>query len=406
MPNQITELSITEFVPLYLPANALAVEEAEALWRKFGTYVRVGEPGFANGYQWSLTSLGWVGYIPLTPTLHLWLQPRVPLGNLFRMLEVVYFKDAIRFLDGLYQADSLAEFYERLAGVLAKGILNRFRRGIYRAYEPSGEDLPFVRGRLDTEQLIQQPWRVGLPCTYEEHTADIEDNQIFGWTVQRVLRSGLCTGETLHHLRAAHRHLQGSVATVPFSPSDCLSRLYNRLNADYRPLHALCFFFLSETGPTHVHGNHTMLPFLVNMARLYERFVALWLKAKLEPRYNVTIQENHMLTGATGVSFDIDIVIHDPKSDTVRWILDTKYKIPQSGPSNDDIFQAITYATLKEAEEAILIYPVTLTSPLDSQIGNIRIRSLTFSLDGDLEKAGHDFLAKLFPITPTDVGSV
>lgn len=373
----------------------MSIGDAKVLRRVFSSQLRVEEPGYFNDKQWSLTSLGYVGYIPLTPTLHLSLQPKVSLDNLFRMLELVYFKDAIRFLDGLYDADSLVDFYARLAGALAKGILDRFRRGIYRAYEPCSDDLPFVRGRLDTKQIMRQPWRVGLPCHYEEHTADIEDNQILGWTLQRILRSGLCTGEILARVRAAHRYLQSTTTPVSFSPSACLDRLYNRLNADYHPLHALCYFFLSETGPTHRHGDRSMLPFLVHMARLYERFVALWLKQHLEPRYIVKIQEHHTLSKAAGVSFNIDIVVYDSADETVRWVLDTKYKAPESVPSTSDINQAVTYATLKHANEAILIYPSPLPSPLDAQIGDIRVRSLTFSLKADLDMAGHDFLARL-----------
>ncbi len=138
-----------------------------------------------------------------------------------------------------------------------------------------------------------------------------------------------------------------------------------------------------------------MLPFLVDMARLYERFVALWLKQRLEPRYVVKIQEHQTLGAGAGVSFKIDIVALDPTTGTVRCVFDTKYKVPDSGPDNADIYQAVAYATLMHASEAILIYPVELASPLDIQVGDIRVRSLTFALEGDLEAAGGAFLRGL-----------
>ena len=43
----------------------------------------------------------------------------------------------------------------------------------------------------------------------------------------------------------------------------------------------------------------------------------------------------------------------------------------------------------------MLIYPTPLSKPLDITIRDIRIRSLTFALDGDLEQAGQAFLRTL-----------
>jgi 5-methylcytosine-specific restriction enzyme subunit McrC len=68
--------------------------------------------------------------------------------------------------------------------------------------------------------------------------------------------------------------LQGAVQTYPVGPESCVGRTYNRLNADYEPMHALCRFFLENSGPTHERGDRSMFPFLVDMSRLYELFVA------------------------------------------------------------------------------------------------------------------------------------
>ncbi|MCX7038200.1 MAG: hypothetical protein NT005_03560 [Spirochaetes bacterium] len=40
----------------------------------------------------------------------------------------------------------------------------------------------------------------------------------------------------------------------------------------------MCRFFLESSGPTHEPGGNLMLPFLVDMARLFELFVAEWLQ--------------------------------------------------------------------------------------------------------------------------------
>jgi 5-methylcytosine-specific restriction enzyme subunit McrC len=195
-------------------------------------------------------------------------------------------------------------------------------------------------------------------------------------------------------VRRAYRALSGLVTLTPQPPAACLNRLYHRLNDDYRPLHALCRFFLEQTGPTHHLGDRTMLPFLVNMARLYELFVAEWLKAHPLPGFSLKTQQRVNLSDTSDLRFEIDLVLYDTATGAARWVLDTKYKAPGL-PAHDDIYQIVTYAEATGCREAILIYPTPLPHPLDETIGQIHVRSLTFALDTDLEQAGQEFLREL-----------
>ena len=40
-------------------------------------------------------------------------------------------------------------------------------------------------------------------------------------------------------------------------------------------------------------------------------------------------------------------------------------------------------------------YPVSLAKPFDEKIGDIRVRSMTFSLSGDLNRSGESFVDEL-----------
>lgn len=391
-PPQTIEL--TEYRPRLLPRPDLPGPVGELLWRTYGRQVEVEFPNPKTGQQWRLTAQGWVGHIPLTPEFHLALQPKVKLANLFRMLDYAYQLKSFRFLAGLVGCQTLAEFYEELASILAKRVLDRGRKGFYRAYLPRTERLPYLRGRLEMEAAHVAPGRVGLPCHYQEHTADIADNQILAWTLFCIARSGLGSERVLPLVRRAYRALQGLVTPVPHPPADCVDRLYHRLNEDYRPLHALCRFFLEQSGPGHQVGERTMLPFLVDMARLYERFVAEWLKHHLPPPWKLAVQERVEVGRATPFHFEIDLVLYDAGRDAARCVLDTKYKTG-AGPAPADIHQMISYAHTKGCSEAVLVYPARPAQPFDEVIRGIRVRSLTFALDGDLEQAGQDFLREL-----------
>ncbi len=149
-----------------------------------------------------------------------------------------------------------------------------------------------------------------------------------------------------------------------------------------------------------------MLPFLVNMARLYELFIAEWLKQYLPKNLLLKFQEQINISKT--VYFKTDLVLYDISTGTARYILDTKYKTPNQ-PAAHDIAQVVAYAVSKDCNEAVLVYPADLTHPLDEWVGNIRVRSLTFCLDGNLEHTGQDFLRnlqshpKFFPtVNPTD----
>lgn len=396
-------IDLTEYKTQSFTRNEID-DVGEILWRKYNKYVSVEFPSPKTSHKWQLTAQGWVGYIPLTPEVCLKLQPKVEITNLFRMLEYAY-KLEIDFPKGLNECKSLEEFYERLAHVLARRILNRGRKGFYRAYVPRTTQLPYIRGRLDVRQSIQKPWDVKLRCHYEEHTADIEENQILVWTLFIIARSGLCTERVLPLVRQAYHTLQRLVTLQSNRPEDCVGRRYNRLNEDYRPLHALCQFFLENSGPSHNKGDRSMLPFLINMARLYELFVSHWLRTHLPQDFKPPqVQERVYLDQGKTLYFDIDIVLYDAVTDTALYVLDTKYKIP-SKPAADDISQVVSYAVALGCSEAVLVYPKPLDRPLDTKINDIRVRSLTFSLDGNLDKAGNKFLLDLLPSCPVNANS-
>jgi 5-methylcytosine-specific restriction enzyme subunit McrC len=347
-----------------------------------------------------LTSLGWVGYIPLAGDVHFSLVPKVPIQNLFGMLEYAYRLKGLRTLEGLIDAESIAELYDRLALVLAKRVLDRVRRGLYRSYLGQDDSLPYVRGRLDLSAHLKDPSRVTLPCRFEEHTADLEDNQILLWTLTRVLECGVCTERSLPFVRQARRALQGYAGFTPCSANFCVDRLYNRLNGDYESMHALCRFFLEHTGPTHRAGDRRMLPILVDMERLFELFVVEWLKRHVPEQYLVRGQETVQFSLGQTVSISIDITVEGVSTGQTVLVLDTKYKAPDQ-PAPADIEQVVAYAAAKGCRRAVLVYPAKLAGAVGGMWGrDISVEALTFQLDGDIENCGQDFLAQILPVLP------
>ena len=387
-------IALTEYQTKTLAQTTFPETAARLLHQYYSQQVALKPPSFMNNHHWELTAQGWVGHLSLTSEVALILQPKVPLGNLFRMLEYAYSLESFRLLEGLIDSQSLIELYERLAHILAQRILERGRRGLYRAFLSRQERLPYLRGRLNVRQTVQAPGQVKLACGYEEQTADIEDNQILAWTLFRIARSGLPLERSLPTVQKAYRLLQGTVTLTDYPAEACLGRHYNRLSEDYQPLHALCHFFLDHSGPSHQMGRRRMIPFLVSMERLFEKFVAEWLVAHLPPHLKLQAQEKIDIDTEGKLSFRADLVIYEVATGLPLWVLDTKYKAADV-PATEDISQVTAYAAFKRCPEAILIYPSPLRRPLDTRRDTIRVRSLTFALDDDLETAGQQFLQTL-----------
>jgi 5-methylcytosine-specific restriction enzyme subunit McrC len=393
-PRQI--VTLTEYSTITLAPDHLAAEEAARIWRGYTTQLRLEAPSLKTQQHWQLTAQGWVGFIALSANLGIALQPKVALGNLLRIIEIAYALDQLDVRPGQWPVTTLVDFYSQLARLLAQRVLALRRQGIYHAYSPQTSALPYLRGRVDYATWQRQPWQTQPTCTYEEFSADVEDNQLIAWTLRMLLRSGLCPPQTTVLLEQAYRLLARLVTIQPLPATACLHRHYHRLNQAYEPLHALCYFFLSHTGPGHQAGTQRMLPFLVEMARLYERFVAAWLQQHLPQPWRLQRQARYPLGAAGSLHFAVDLVISDRATERVHWVLDTKYKAITALPDTADVAQVIAYAQAIGAPVAVLIYPTPLPHPLDVQVGGVRVRTLTFALDGDLEAAGQHFLDALW----------
>ena len=205
----------------------------------------------------------------------------------------------------------------------------------------------------------------------------------------------------------AHRRLTTWVTPRPIPASACAGRPYHRLNEDYRPLHALCHFFLENSGPGHGEGDQAMLPFLADMGRLYEQFVAEWLRRHLPAGWTLRAQETVSLKARRGsLRFQPDLVLYDLRGKA--WVvLDTKYKTsggPAAGPVARDVAQVVAYAQGKGCREAVLIYPEPLSDTLDVHVGDIRVRTLPFTLNGPLDDQGQAFLDDLALPAPSHPG--
>lgn len=394
LPNSIIKL--IEYECHSLCMEDFSNLEAEHLYHRYGSNVAVEWPSPKTDGKWQLTSLGWVGFIPLGNGRGISLQPKAPLKNLFKMLEYAYDLRSFKLLSGLYECESIRDFYEQLALILAGRFLDRAREGLYKTYKDEREELSFIHGRIDFETLSRTPVKSTVPCQYEDQTIDNQDNQIIAWTLHVILQSGLLSERAIPVLRKAERVLRNSVTLMPYSEFDCIDRVYNRLNIEYDVLHKLCRFFLENCGPTQNYGDYLMMPFLINMARLFELFVGRWLQKNIDrSRFLLKRKESFNVDSSNALKLEMDLVLYDTNSGAPVCVLDTKYKTHNT-VRPEDYYQVLAYAENIGCTESVLIYPLELGKPLDVKPRNIRVRGLSFDIGKDVEESGSLLIENIY----------
>lgn len=388
-------LTVHEYQESQFTCQQISSRQGAVLWENYGTYLTVMAPSLTTNNRWVLRPQGWVGSIVVDAELCVMLQPKLPVANIFAMLEYAYRLKSFTVLEGVASLRTVEEMFQQLATIFAKRVLDRARIGLHQQYVERTEQSPYVRGRVDLPENWRGPHRHPPSSRFQERTANCEDNQIIAFTLQTLARHRLAE-RVASSVRTALRLFAGGITRAFFHPTDCTNRHYSRLNSDYRILHALCRFFLEHSGPTHEFGDRAMLPFLVNMGRLFELFVAEWLRCHLPEGFRLVTQERVAADVAGAFPITLDMVIYQAGSDTPVLVVDTKYKIGDR-PSPEDLQQIVAYSVARGCANAVLIYPTKLRHPFNGRYGRspVAIRTVAFTIEGDVEQGGREMLVEL-----------
>lgn len=380
------DIELQEYETARRPKCWLEEDTALTFLRRFEKHVVLEFPTPANNHQWVFRAAGTVGYFPLDAARGVRVLPKVAIKNVLGMLTRAY-DLSIDIVDEGDNVGSLDDLFHYLAGYLARLVMRRVKRGLAKAYQEQSDDLPYVRGRIDVPTQLRRPVAVRFACDYQEHTADIHDNQVLRWTLLYLSRTDVHE-PAKGQVRLAQHALASIVSAVPVHASEAVAPYYDRLRQDYRPMHALCHFFLDHLTPTLGRGKHESVPLLIAMHQLFERYVLAVLQQHFVGRGLRVLGQKTVDVGH-GVSFQIDIVIQDAHGQTLL-VLDTKYK-DNNTPKSDDAQQAVAYSEVMGCSQAALIYPTlnTLNKPMKLKVGQKRVHRLGLDLAGDLDVAAH-----------------
>lgn len=352
-------------------------------------------PILDGAQEWRVRPGAYCGALPLPTGRTIYIEPKVGVENLWRMLAWAY--DLLNLADETPVPAGTDDLLEAMVAIFAGQVSDLIRNGLLRGYEPQRENLTTMRGRLNVPCQIRENLvaRHRMICDFDEFTTDVLENRILRRTLFLLLRSGPWRDVVRGQLDRAERHV-AEAELEHIVDSHFAELRYTRLNEHYRTPLMLAELLLQMLSATHRVGEREMLPLLLHMPKVFERFLQRMLSERL-PEHGLSVRwegESRRLDVGRTVKLVPDMVVCRDRRPVC--ILDSKYKRTHEqdeeedrGPgkaSNQDIFQMMAYCVAYDVREAILIYPETTVREIIEirQPGiEVNVRCLGIDLRGD-----------------------
>ena len=330
----------------------LTSEQAGALNRVGnGAYLSV-EPEQLAGH-WRVTARNYVGSINVAG-LQVLVQPKIPLRNLFLLLEV-----GLREQDWEDEAvlfETTGDLLPALVSFFARTTETTLARGLYHSYWEQRDRLIAMRGRIDiTRQLARPGIVIPVACQFTDFTADLIENSYLKAAVSRSLR---VAGVQPIDRRRLMQHLVTleDVGDVRHDHTNYDRVVFTRLNEHYKPALRLARLVLANLTLQDAIGATQASSFMVDMNELFERFITERLQRALRGRLDAKSQHRDKLDRERTVPIRPDLVFSSDGS--ARFVVDIKYKLTDDVATgrNPDYYQLLAYTTALDLPEGVLIY--------------------------------------------------
>jgi 5-methylcytosine-specific restriction enzyme subunit McrC len=257
------------------------------------------------------------------------------------------------------EVQRLKNYYDILVKFLLYLIEPLLQQGLYNSYGKYEENLMSVRGKiLFKENLLRNYNRPDkVFCNYSELTADILENRIIKYTLFHLSKGHFFDDSVSVRIKNCYKRFD-QVEIVPIHSDYFKSIQYTPLNEHYRPILSLCELLLSDSSlDLETIGERTAISFLLDMNKLFEKFIANLLAEKIG-QFNVKIQETEypeINEEKLRVRIDIEVLQNGSPS----LILDTKYKELRDMSEEGyiaDVAQLVLYSVSTGVKKLGLIY--------------------------------------------------
>lgn len=270
-------------------------------------------------------------------------------------------------LDGLK-----SDFFEVLIYLFSKYTRELLNNSIYQQYEDVNNEIPFIKGRLNTSEYINQNISKGrwhkLNCSYDAFVFDNEFNRIIKY-VTNLLFNVTSSQDNKKYLREI-LFILDEVSEEKATAEQCSRISFNPIFGEFETVRDYCHLFLSNSISFDYKNELKLFAFLLPMEYVFEDFIFGFIEKEIESIAAKSQRSDLYLDEAHNFNLKPDLFL---KTERKSLIADTKYKIiysdeadPNKGISQNDLYQMLAYAVRFEIDEIILFYPNTIKDQQES----------------------------------------
>ena len=288
-------------------------------------------------------------------------RPKVPIDRV--MFLIVYAMDPKDWRRDSIELARADDVLEAIALAFAHRTRQAIQRGLLQGYRREEDALNTVRGRVRFGEQIGRRFGVPLPIevAFDEFTEDIEKNRLLKTAIHRL-------GHTFIRSEAARqevRRLRPAFTTVGLGSyrRGALPEVrYTRLDEHYRPAVELARLIIENSSLELLHGKVAGGALLVDMNKVFERFLYVALREALGlPERLWRHEEVLTLDEGCRISMKPDLSWWPPgpTKNVARplFVGDAKYKkLKPQGFEHADIYQMLAYCTAADLPSGLLVY--------------------------------------------------
>ena len=349
------------------------------LYKRLKRFDQYGRKEADRVFSWgddSVRTTQWVGVIQV-PGLQVEVLPKVDdvqddqvRSNLLYMLAVAG-QVPVRDRDIARLASRKAPLSETLAAIFADRLHRELLLGPERSYMRREENLRRFKGKLLIPQqtLHNAAHRERFFCRFDEFSEDTLMNRIFR-AACRVLLDSTRTPSTQDRLR--HCLLLLDDVKDIFVHDELFDQItITRQNERFDDVLRFCRLILQERSPTVQAGSERSFSLLFDMNRVFEDFVAAFLKKQVIPQLDGYRLYPQAKTKQLPLMKSEDKNVLTLKPDILieaagrPFVLDTKWKQlsdegARGGVGTDDLYQLYAYTRRYKCRRSVLLYPHVL----------------------------------------------
>jgi 5-methylcytosine-specific restriction enzyme subunit McrC len=259
-----------------------------------------------------------------------------------------------------------SDFFEVLIYLFSKYTRELLNSSIYQQYEEVNRELSFIKGRLNTNEYINENLSKGrwhkLNCTYDAFVFDNEFNRIVKY-VTTLLFNVTSSHENKKNLREI-LFILDEVSDERATAEQCSRISFNPMFGEFETVRDYCQLFLTNCVSFDYKNDLKLFAFLLPMEYVFEDFIFGFIDKELEKVRAKAQKSDTFLDEGRAFNLKPDLWL---KTDKKSLIADTKYKIvysdesdPKKGISQNDLYQMLAYAVRFKVDEIILFYPNTI----------------------------------------------